>query len=45
MFGLRGRIDMGRQLSRRCGLLLPVEVTYDDYTIDVLENQLLLGAR
>jgi 5-methylcytosine-specific restriction enzyme subunit McrC len=44
MFGLRGRIDMGRQLSRRCGLLLPVEVTYDDYTIDVLENQLLLGA-
>ena len=44
MFGLRGRIDMGRQLSRRCGLLLPVEATYDDYTIDVLENQLLLGA-
>jgi 5-methylcytosine-specific restriction enzyme subunit McrC len=44
MFGLRGRIDMGRQLSRHCGLLLPVEVTYDDYTIDVLENQLLLGA-
>jgi 5-methylcytosine-specific restriction enzyme subunit McrC len=44
MFGLRGRIDMGRQLSRRWGLPLPVEVTYDDYTIDVLENQLLLGA-
>jgi 5-methylcytosine-specific restriction enzyme subunit McrC len=44
MFGLRGRIDMGRQLSRRGGLLLPVEVTYDDYTIDILENQLLLGA-
>lgn len=44
MFGLRGRIDMGRQLSRSCGLVLPVEVTYDDYTIDVLENQLLLGA-
>jgi 5-methylcytosine-specific restriction enzyme subunit McrC len=44
MFGLRGRIDMGRQLSRRYGLLLPVEVTYDDYTIDVIENQLLLGA-
>lgn len=44
IFGLRGRIDMGRQLSRHCGLLLPVEVTYDDYTIDVLENQLLLGA-
>jgi 5-methylcytosine-specific restriction enzyme subunit McrC len=35
---------MGMQLSRRCSLLLPVEVTYDDYTIDVLENQLLLGA-
>lgn len=44
MFGLRGRIDMGRQISRRCGLPLPVEVTYDDYTIDILENQLLLGA-
>jgi 5-methylcytosine-specific restriction enzyme subunit McrC len=44
MFGLRGRIDMSRQISRRCGLPLPVEVTYDDYTIDILENQLLLGA-
>ncbi len=44
MFGLRGRIGMGRQMSRRCGLPLPVEVTYDDYTIDILENQLLLGA-
>jgi 5-methylcytosine-specific restriction enzyme subunit McrC len=44
MFGLRGRIDMSRQISRHFGLPLPVEVTYDDYTIDILENQLLLGA-
>jgi 5-methylcytosine-specific restriction enzyme subunit McrC len=44
IFGLRGRIDMGRQMARRCGLPLPVEVTYDDYTIDIPENQLLLGA-
>lgn len=44
MYGLRGRIDQGRQLTRGRGLPLPLEVTYDDYTIDVLENRLLSGA-
>lgn len=44
MHGIRGRIDIGRQLSRNPGLALPVEVTYDDYTPDILENQLLAGA-
>ena len=41
---IRGRIRFGDQLSRRPGQLLPLEVTYDEYTVDIAENQLLLGA-
>ncbi len=44
MLGVRGRIAIGRQLARNPGLPLPIEVTYDDYTADVIENQLLAGA-
>jgi 5-methylcytosine-specific restriction enzyme subunit McrC len=44
MFGVRGRVDIGRQIKRNPGLALPVEVTYDDYTTDIVENQLLAGA-
>ena len=44
MFGIRGRVAISRQLARNPGLPLPVEVTYDDYTVDVVENQLLAGA-
>ena len=44
MLGVRGRVAIGRQLARRPGLPLPIEVTYDDYTVDVIENQLLAGA-
>lgn len=41
---LRGRLRVGDQISRRCGVGLPLEVTYDEYTVDVAENQLLLAA-
>ncbi len=44
LFGVRGRIRLADQISRRTGLSIPVEVTYDDYTQVVLENQLLTGA-
>lgn len=41
---VRGRIRVAEQIARRSGILLPIEVTYDDFTIDVAENQLLLAA-
>lgn len=41
---VRGRIRVGDQISRRYGRGLPLEVTYDEFTVDVAENQLLLAA-
>ncbi len=41
---LRGRIRVADQISRRSGLGLPLEVTYDDFTVDIAENQILLAA-
>lgn len=41
---LRGRVRFADQLSRSGGLPLPLEVTYDDFTPDILENRLLLAA-
>lgn len=41
---VRGRIRIRDQISRRFGVGLPLEVTYDDFTIDIAENQLLLAA-
>lgn len=41
---LRGRLREGEQIRRRVGLALPLEVRYDDYTVDIAENRLLLGA-
>lgn len=41
---LRGRIRVGDQLARHAGLPLPLEVTHDEFTTDVPENRLLLGA-
>lgn len=41
---LRGRVRVGEQISRRMGMALPLEVTYDDFTVDIAENQLLLAA-
>lgn len=44
LHSVRGRIDFGRLAGRPRELPLPVAVTYDEYTTDVLENQLLAGA-
>lgn len=44
LFAVRGRIDLSRQLSRSSGLPLPIAVSYDEYTANILENQLLAGA-
>lgn len=41
---VRGRVRFGDQLARSAGLPLPIELTYDDYTADVLENRILLTA-
>jgi len=40
---VRGRLDVADQ-QRRFGFPIPVSVRYDEYGIDVLENQLVLGA-
>jgi 5-methylcytosine-specific restriction enzyme subunit McrC len=41
---VRGRILFDEQLRRRSGRWLPVQVRYDEYTIDIAENRLLLAA-
>ena len=39
---LRGRLRIADQIART--LPLPLELTYDDYTVDVAENRMLRGA-
>jgi len=41
---LRGRLREADQLRRRHGLALPVEIRYDEFTVDVPENQILRAA-
>ncbi|NNG20981.1 restriction endonuclease [Naumannella sp. ID2617S] len=41
---LRGRVREADQVRRRWGLGLPLEVHYDDFTVDIAENQILLAA-
>ncbi len=41
---VRGRVMFGAQLSRGGGLRVPVDVAYDEYTVDIVENQLLKTA-
>ncbi len=41
---VRGRIRFDEQLRRRFGLPLPIEVTYDEFTDDILENRLVKSA-
>lgn len=41
---VRGRIRLSDQMRRRHGLPLPVEVRYDDHTVDIPENRMLRGA-
>lgn len=42
--GVKGRIRFDDQLRKRFGIVPPIEVTYDDYTEDITENQILRAA-
>ena len=41
---VRGRIRFNEQIRRRFGVPLPIEVQYDDFTDDILVNQLVKAA-
>ncbi len=41
---LRGRLRAGDQLRRRFGLPVPLLVRYDDYLVDIPENQIIKAA-
>ncbi len=41
---VRGRIRFDEQIRRRFGIPLPVEVRYDEFTDDILENRLVKAA-
>ena len=41
---VRGRIDVAEQLRRRFDVLVPVEVSYDEFTDDILANRLAKAA-
>jgi 5-methylcytosine-specific restriction enzyme subunit McrC len=41
---IRGRVRFGDQVSRHMTMPLPIEVSYDDYTVDISENQILRSA-
>jgi len=42
--GVKGRIRFDQQVRDHFGIALPLEVTYDDFTEDILANQLLKAA-
>lgn len=41
---LRGRILFDRQLSSRAGLVMPVELRFDEYELGIIENRVLKAA-
>lgn len=41
---LRGRVRAGDQLAARAGLAVPLEVAFDEYTLDIVENRILSAA-
>ena len=41
---VRGRIRVDDQIRRRFGIPVPLEVRYDDFTVDVLPNRLIKAA-
>lgn len=44
LFVMRGRIRSAEQMTRRLGMALPLEVSYDDYAADIAENRILRTA-
>lgn len=41
---VRGRIRVNDQLKRRPGLLMPLEVSFDEFTVDTPENRIIRSA-
>lgn len=41
---VRGRIRIGDQITRRPGQMVPLEVSYDEFTVDITENRILRAA-
>ncbi len=41
---IRGRIRFGDQIRARPGMLVPIEVTYDEFAVDTAENRILRAA-
>ena len=41
---IRGRIRMGDQIRRRPGMIIPIEVTYSEFTPDIPENRIVRTA-
>ncbi|MFD5830288.1 McrC family protein [Lentzea sp. NPDC060358] len=41
---LRGRARVADQIARRPGRMMPLEITHDEYTVDIAENRLLRAA-
>ena len=41
---VKGRIRISDQISRRPGMLVPLEVSYDEFTGDIAENRILRAA-
>lgn len=41
---VRGRIRAADQMARRPAMLLPVEVTYDEFSVDIAENRIVRTA-
>ena len=44
LFTIRGRIRFDEQFRRRSGVLLPIEIRYDEFTDDILTNRLVKTA-
>ena len=44
LYTVRGRIMFAEQIRRRFGVPLPIEVRYDEFTDDILENRLVKAA-
>src|SRR5690348_13308332 len=44
LVSIRGRVRFGDQIARSANLPLPVEVSYDDYIEDIIENRMLKSA-
>ena len=41
---VQGQIRFSDQIRKRFGIMLPIEVTYDEFTEDIVENQLIKAA-